>query len=186
MTGGVMLTKEKILKSALKLFAKQGIDKTSTAQITKDVGIAEGTLFVHFKTKQELIDSLYLEIKKGSAGNLTELIDPKVSVEKNIKKMSKYLVEYLIKNFNELVFMEIIEKDPQISKKARAEASKIYKDVVLQIDKWIKGGKLKKLNTELIGYIFWTNIVGVSKYCHAKKVKVSDVMLTIIWDAVKK
>ena len=59
-----MNTKEKILKSAQKLFVAQGVDKTSTAQICKEVGIASGTLFVHFKTKQDLIDAIYLQKKQ--------------------------------------------------------------------------------------------------------------------------
>ena len=56
----MLSTKDKIQKSALKLFAKQGVKNTSTAQITKDAGVASGTLFVHYKSKQVLIDSLYL------------------------------------------------------------------------------------------------------------------------------
>lgn len=59
-----MTNKEKMLKSALRLFAKQGIDKTSTAKITQAVGVSSGALFVHFKTKQDLLDTLYLKLKK--------------------------------------------------------------------------------------------------------------------------
>jgi len=40
-----MTKKEKILEAALELFARQGVDKTSTAEITKKAGVAEGKLF---------------------------------------------------------------------------------------------------------------------------------------------
>jgi AcrR family transcriptional regulator len=47
-------TKERILKAALELFRKQGLEKTTTRQISDKAGIAEGTLFNYFKTKEDL------------------------------------------------------------------------------------------------------------------------------------
>jgi AcrR family transcriptional regulator len=47
-------TKEKILKAALELFRKQGLERTTTKQISTGAGIAEGTLFNYFKTKEDL------------------------------------------------------------------------------------------------------------------------------------
>ena len=137
-----MRTKEKILQSALKLFATQGIDKTSTAQITKDVGIASGTLFVHFKTKQELIDTLYLNIKKEAMNGLEDLINPKVSVEKNIKNVLKKLIEHYTKHYHEFIFMELVENDPQVSKKAIQKAQKLY----INITKSLLDGSNKEIS----------------------------------------
>jgi AcrR family transcriptional regulator len=47
-------TKEKILAAALALFRENGLDGTTTKQISKKAGIAEGTLFNYFKTKEDL------------------------------------------------------------------------------------------------------------------------------------
>ena len=47
-------TKEQILDAALQLFRKHGLDGTTTRQISKRAGIAEGTLFNYFKTKEDL------------------------------------------------------------------------------------------------------------------------------------
>jgi AcrR family transcriptional regulator len=47
-------TKEKILAAALDLFRQKGLDGTTTKQISKKAGIAEGTLFNYFKTKEDL------------------------------------------------------------------------------------------------------------------------------------
>lgn len=47
-------TKERILDAALELFRKHGLDGTTTKQISKRAGIAEGTLFNYFKTKEDL------------------------------------------------------------------------------------------------------------------------------------
>jgi AcrR family transcriptional regulator len=52
-----------ILQTALELFATEGL-AVPTAKIAKEAGVANGTLFNYFPTKQGLIDALYLNIKK--------------------------------------------------------------------------------------------------------------------------
>jgi AcrR family transcriptional regulator len=47
-------TKERILIAALKLFKEKGLEGTTTKEISKLSGIAEGTLFNYFKTKEDL------------------------------------------------------------------------------------------------------------------------------------
>ena len=47
-------TKRRILRAALDLFKAKGLDGTTTKEISKKSGIAEGTLFNYFKTKEDL------------------------------------------------------------------------------------------------------------------------------------
>jgi AcrR family transcriptional regulator len=47
-------TKQRILKAALELFKENGLEGTTTKEISKKAGIAEGTLFNYFKTKEDL------------------------------------------------------------------------------------------------------------------------------------
>lgn len=47
--------KQEILNASKDMFFEQGYDKTSTSQIAKKVGIAEGTIFNYFKTKSDIL-----------------------------------------------------------------------------------------------------------------------------------
>lgn len=47
-------TKERILDAALEMFRKHGLHGTTTKRISNKAGIAEGTLFNYFKTKEDL------------------------------------------------------------------------------------------------------------------------------------
>src|SRR5678815_2047866 len=47
-------TKQAILAASLKLFAEKGFYNTSTRAISRKAGIAEGTLFNYFETKEDL------------------------------------------------------------------------------------------------------------------------------------
>jgi AcrR family transcriptional regulator len=52
-----------ILDAATRLFAERGLTAAPTSEISKQAGVAEGTLFTYFKTKDDLINALYREIK---------------------------------------------------------------------------------------------------------------------------
>jgi AcrR family transcriptional regulator len=53
------LTRARLIRTALELFATQGFHDTTTAQIAKKAGIAEGTIYRHFASKQQLVNELY-------------------------------------------------------------------------------------------------------------------------------
>ena len=48
-------TRTKILQAALKLFARRGYDGTTTKDLAKSAGVAEGTLFRHFNNKKAIL-----------------------------------------------------------------------------------------------------------------------------------
>ena len=48
-------TRDRILKAALKLFARRGYDGTTTKELAEAAGVAEGTLFRHFETKKAIL-----------------------------------------------------------------------------------------------------------------------------------
>ena len=51
-----------ILAAATQVVAEQGVG-APTATIARVAGVAEGTLFTYFATKDELLNRLYLELK---------------------------------------------------------------------------------------------------------------------------
>lgn len=51
-------TKERILETALELFAKSGYSGTSMSDIAKQLGITKGALYKHYTGKQEILDSI--------------------------------------------------------------------------------------------------------------------------------
>jgi AcrR family transcriptional regulator len=52
-----------ILDAATRVFAERGLTAAPTSEISKQAGVAEGTLFTYFKTKDDLMNALYREIK---------------------------------------------------------------------------------------------------------------------------
>ena len=57
--------KNEILDAAEDLFAAKGYEETSTGDILDRVGIARGTLYYHFRSKEEILDALIERMNRG-------------------------------------------------------------------------------------------------------------------------
>ena len=60
--------KNEILDVAGRLFAQKGYDSTSTNDILEEIGIARGTLYYHFKSKEDILDAMFDRMKSLSRG----------------------------------------------------------------------------------------------------------------------
>ncbi len=71
-------TRQKLLDTALKLFAKRGFEHVSIAQITTTCGVSKGTFYTHFATKYDIVlekfqefDAHYVEAAKKIDASLS-------------------------------------------------------------------------------------------------------------------
>ena len=67
--------KQEILDAAERLFASKGFDNTSISDILEETGIARGTLYYHFKSKEELLDAVIERMIEGMTARAKEIAD---------------------------------------------------------------------------------------------------------------
>ncbi|RKD33319.1 TetR/AcrR family transcriptional regulator [Lacrimispora algidixylanolytica] len=96
--------KNEILDAADKLFTQKGFDGTSTNDILEAVGIARGTLYYHFKSKEDIMDSL---IDRYSTSLLTRAKE--VADNKSIPVYERIVQTVMALNMNHVSGKEIIE-----------------------------------------------------------------------------
>lgn len=65
--GAADLTRQRVIRAALELFTTRGYHDTTTALIAKKAGIAEGTIYRHFASKQQLVNELYRAAQRWAA-----------------------------------------------------------------------------------------------------------------------
>lgn len=64
--------RQAILDAALKIFADRGIAGAPTSAISKEAGVAEGSLFTYFKTKDDLLNELYNNLRMEFSRHLED------------------------------------------------------------------------------------------------------------------
>jgi len=63
--------RQAILSAAQRVISERGVGNSPTSAISKAAGIAEGSLFTYFANKDELLNELYLEMRRDLDRNLT-------------------------------------------------------------------------------------------------------------------
>lgn len=91
-------TKRKIFETSMKLFAQKGYEATSIEEITATVGVAKGTLYYHFASKEEIFNFLVeegmkllknsIQIKTSKLSNSLDKIRAIILIQ--IKVIKKY------------------------------------------------------------------------------------------------
>lgn len=66
--------RNEILDVASELFVQKGFEGASTNDILEKVGIARGTLYYHFKSKEEILDAIVERINQQVVERLEEIV----------------------------------------------------------------------------------------------------------------
>ena len=75
-------TKEKILEEALKLFAQSGYMGTSMNDIASKLGVTKAALYKHYKSKQEILDSIIEKMNELDIARVKQYEMPESDLEK--------------------------------------------------------------------------------------------------------
>lgn len=129
-------TKQLIIDAALELFSVQGFEATSVGQIADAVGIRKSSLYSHFKSKEEilntLLESLSEEYEKNSplANSSAERNAAAFSTEAIITQVQGQLLFLLhdahISKVRKLLTIEQF-RNPEISK---MQTKRVYTDIL--------------------------------------------------------
>lgn len=108
-------TKRKIFETSMKLFAEKGYDATSIEEITSIVGVAKGTLYYHFSSKEEIFHFLIDEGMKLLQNSITIKISQKTSSIDRLKSilLIQLKVLYKYEDFITIILSQIWGNEPR-------------------------------------------------------------------------
>jgi len=110
--------RNEILDAADELFGQKGFDGTSTNEILEKVGIARGTLYYHFKSKEDIMDALIERYNAQILGAAKAIAaDKSISVNERIVRVvmalnisdgnGKEIIDHIHKPQNALMHRKI-------------------------------------------------------------------------------
>jgi AcrR family transcriptional regulator len=164
-------TKRMIFETSMKLFAKKGYDATSIEEITATVGVAKGTLYYHFSSKEEIFNFLVdegMKLLKNSIDIKTSKLDNTIDKLRAIILIQiKIIVKY--EDFMTIVLSQIWGHEPR---------NVMCKDKVIEyietIEELIKEGIEKNEIIECDPSVMAAGIFGQTCSSLVYKMKIKD------------
>lgn len=77
--------RERILRAAIKVFAQNGFYATRVSEIAKAAGVADGTIYLYFKNKDDVLISIFEQGIKSLLGILREIAASDEPIEDRLK-----------------------------------------------------------------------------------------------------
>lgn len=88
------LTRKNIIETAMQAFAERGFLNTPTSVIAKEANVSHGTVFMHFKTQEELLSAVIEEFGSRINKRLHELASGKSGVQEILEAHIAGLIEF--------------------------------------------------------------------------------------------
>ncbi|WP_439585729.1 TetR/AcrR family transcriptional regulator [Dyadobacter bucti] len=161
--------REKLLQTALELFVSQGFNDTPTSKIAKEAGIATGTLFYFFPTKDELIISLYLELKGQAVESINGALAGVKSTKEVIKAYYEESLKWSLRNPNQFSFLAQFSNSPYLKKISGDEISVQIAPVLELFRAAIVDQQIADIDVNLLYSLISNQVFGVNQYLSSNK-----------------
>lgn len=184
-----MNKKEKLLETAITLFVHQGFENTPTIQITKESGVASGTLFYHYKTKEDLLNAAYMHIKHDMVEEMNKHYNENDDFKTKLKRFWIGYITWSLKNKDYNLFFAKFLKSKFISDESKKETASMLKHYFDSFEDEMDQGTLKKFSYELFGNILFSlHQVFINEFSQRKKFDEEEIeeSFEVVWGAVKK
>ncbi len=178
---------QEILKAALRLFVEAGFHGTPTSRIAKEAGVANGTLFHYYKTKDELIVALYSNIKGKLNERMHAGTSPEAGFKENLKIIYTNTLDWAVEYKEEFYFVQQFNTSPFLSLIAPEEISRQTRPHLELLESAIAQKIFRNMPVELMFVLLNNHIYGMSQYIHSiqagtdqKKKLISD-SFDLLW-----
>jgi len=116
-----------IATATFTLVEQTGLSGLTMAAIAREAGLATGTLYVYFKSKEELLVALYEQAKTETAATLMHGDDPSAPFRSRFQRLWSNWLDYRLTHYAEMVFMEQYYNSPWFSEASRDLSARLFK-----------------------------------------------------------
>jgi AcrR family transcriptional regulator len=178
-----------IAKATFTLVEQTGLSGLTMAAIAREAGLATGTLYVYFKSKEELLVALYEQAKTETAASLMQGDDPREPFRSRFQRMWMNWLEHRLTHYAKVVFMEQYYNSPWFSEESRNLSTRLFKDWV-DVFEAAKGQQiLKDVPTPMLINSFGGSVRETANMIRAGVLARTDAHLAmafgLCWDGVK-
>lgn len=134
--------REAILHATLDIIYEHGFHATPVSEIARRANVGTGSVYRYFKNKDDLLNQLYLDVKKQMFEAMNQGLVPNMPFEQLFKRIWCNLFDYYIRNPRQFSFAEQYCGSPILTEATRAEGEHIFREYAGYIDKAIRDGAI--------------------------------------------
>ncbi len=176
-----------MLDAALALFAERGFDGTAMPEIAARAGLAAGTIYRHFVSKEALVNELFRRCKRQLAAALDEV--PTIeTLRARFHHLWWRLVEFARDQPLAFAFLELHHHAHYLDDESRALELQILAPIAAVLESGRAQGVIKKIAVHAAMLTVWGAFVSMIKHARLGYFPLTDELCTqvetLCWDAI--
>ncbi|WP_319523721.1 TetR/AcrR family transcriptional regulator [uncultured Desulfosarcina sp.] len=125
---------QRILDAAISVFAEQGFFQSTIAQIAKEAGVADGTIYLYFKNKDDILIQFYQYKTRQIFERFREAVSKPASAEEKLRCLIRvHLQEFQEDRNMAIVYQAETHQNRTLGTELIKEMSKMYRDLISEI-----------------------------------------------------
>lgn len=156
-------TRERMLFSALTLFVERGFHGTAVPAIAEHAGFAAGTIYRHFKSKEELVNVLVRMLRQEVIDSMVKTIPDMNDFRVVFDHVFDCLWSYLYENFKSFRFLELHHHQDYLEETTRQLEDHIYQVAEVVISMGQAKGELRSGDPRVVASAAYGVFVGVAR-----------------------
>ncbi len=181
--------KEALFKATVKLVNKIGFASSSVSKIAKEANVSPSTIYVFFKNKEDLLVSVYLEIKHNLADALLADFDDSLPIRDIIKSAWFSVFSFVSSNLKSYDYCEQFANSPYSSLVDKEALEREYLPLINVLIKGIDQKIIKNVDMNILSAFLFNPISRLAnpRLCHGLEMDQEKLELafTMAWDAIK-
>jgi len=184
--------KDEILKVALRLITESGFHATPTSKIAKEAGVANGTLFHYFKTKDDLILALYTKHQNELRLFIDKHSTKNNSIDSTFHVFYISTINWIHENQTAFQFIQQFHQSPFYQLIPREYINQNESFLIELLQQGLNQGAIKQLPIELLHSMINSHIIGTINYLTTRNLSLEDFHKTtqksfsLLWDMIRK
>ncbi|GAF13423.1 fatty acid degradation regulator YsiA, TetR family [Bacillus sp. JCM 19046] len=130
---------DQIIDAAVIVIAKHGFHQAQVSKIAKEAGVADGTIYLYFKNKEDILISLFQEKMGAFVEKSNEKIKQQLTIEEKLRILIESHFTQLEKDFNLAVVTQLELR--QSKTELRLRINQVLKGYLSLIDELVTEGK---------------------------------------------
>jgi len=182
--------KEAIFDATLRLITERGFHDTPTALIAKEAGVASGTLYLYFASKEKLLNQLYLNVKQNLTAAVMAGYTAELTLQEGLELVWRNFLNHCLANPVAFAFIEQFENSPLLDQATLAMGGEIFQPVYNLIAEAKARKVVKDIPTNLLTYLFFIPMAYFVKQHFKLQATPSQADITTLfqgcWNAIKR
>jgi TetR/AcrR family transcriptional regulator, multidrug resistance operon repressor len=150
---------EAIAAAVYRLAARHGLAAVTLADIAREAGVATSTLYVYYKSREDLLDDVYQKAKTATVTRYGRKDDPGASLKARLRLIWNNIVDNRIENQQKVAFLEQYYHSEYLSETSRALGQRMAAPFLELLVAGQKSEQLKQVATPLLA----ATIMGLAK-----------------------